>query len=569
MRSVELLNYFNSIMIVTLPSTTLLVAFFFFLYQHKRQPFLLAWSVAWLLLLMHLIARILGVSVTAEPWTRWLGDLNEWFLMLAALAFYCAARLYARLTIPLWALTVGAAAGTAWAVADAYAVVNVPVVLGVGLVFFLVGNTFLQEGRKQEAITDVLLAVTFVVWGLLYIAEAFTSHLTLLQGVDLAPLMVSPGLFTCVLMVMAVYEEEGRRVERNMLAISNLNLATSGFAGSGIQTTLSQALLRVLTVVRIPVGALCMRHDESSGLTPMTATGFDDAFRRAVGEGDLGEYIVYLVARLGGLVVLRDLASDANWERLDAEAPFRQLRQLLVGQRLRTLIGISLQAKDGVFGALMLATRDNRSFTPAELRLLLALGHQIGMALENSSVVQRTARRAEELRILNDTDSLTRVKSRSFVEEELSAEWKRSTAGNRVFSVAMIDLDNFKNVNDLCGHPEGDKVLERVGRILIGNSPSHHTVGRYGGDEFIILSPGFDTQQSYQLADKLRSSLAVDEFLKERKITGSFGVASFPQHGAGFKEVLQAADDCVYVSKRAGGNRVSCPGGSADMSVGS
>ena len=78
------------------------------------------------------------------------------------------------------------------------------------------------------------------------------------------------------------------------------------------------------------------------------------------------------------------------------------MRQLLLKQDLRTVVGISVQAKDRVFGVLLLGTPDQRNFTPAELRLLLALGHQIGMAVENSFLVQQISRRSEELHLLNE-----------------------------------------------------------------------------------------------------------------------------------------------------------------------
>ncbi len=84
------------------------------------------------------------------------------------------------------------------------------------------------------------------------------------------------------------------------------------------------------------------------------------------------------------------------------KTPSAQVRQLLLAQGLRTVVGISLQAKERVFGVLLLGTPDNRSFTPAERRLLLALGQQIGMAVENSYLIQQTARRSEELHILNE-----------------------------------------------------------------------------------------------------------------------------------------------------------------------
>src|ERR1700741_1213284 len=103
-------------------------------------------------------------------------------------------------------------------------------------------------------------------------------------------------------MVMAVYEEERRRVERNMLALSSLNLATSGFVGGGIQERLAQALDRVLNVVRIPAGALSMRHAEEGGPSSMVATGLGDGFCTSIQENGLDEYLISLVGRLGGLV---------------------------------------------------------------------------------------------------------------------------------------------------------------------------------------------------------------------------------------------------------------------------
>jgi diguanylate cyclase (GGDEF)-like protein/putative nucleotidyltransferase with HDIG domain len=389
---------------VLLVSTSLLAAFFVFLYRNKRQPYLLAWAAGWGLLASHLVAGVAGELTAKAQTVRWLGNLNDFLLALAALAFYCAARLYSHLRIPVRIVTAGVVAAAVWAIAHGSAVVTVPMFLYVGLMFFLVAWTFWQEGRRQESRADLLLALAFGAWGLLCVFATFKMRTGFMREVNLAPLVALPELFTCVLMVMAVYEEERRRVERNMLALSNLNLAASSFVGGEIQKMLGQALERVLNVVRIPAGALCIQQANANAAASASVivTGLDDGFSRNIQEGDLDDYLVSLVARLGGLVVLRDLARDSNWEALEEEASFRQVRQLFLGQGLRTVVGISLQAKEGVLGVLVLGTPDNRSFMPAELRLLLALGQQIGMAVENSLLIQQTSRRSEELHILNE-----------------------------------------------------------------------------------------------------------------------------------------------------------------------
>jgi diguanylate cyclase (GGDEF)-like protein/putative nucleotidyltransferase with HDIG domain len=426
--------YISATGIVLLASTFLLAVFFLFLYRLKRQEYLLAWATAWLLLSMHFVSGVIAATSSPGPWFRWVGVVSELVLAMSALAFYCAARLYAGLKVPVVAMIVASTVAVAWPVAHAYRLFNVPpIVLGMGLVLIFVGQTFWQEGRKQEARADVLLALTFVAWGLLCISGAFRNRWTILKGVDLLPLMILPELFTCVLMVMAVYEEERRRVERNMLALSSLNLATSSFVGGEIQKMLAQALERVLNVVRIPVGALCLQHDGAAAPTTVIGAGLGDTFCSAIQENHLDAYIVNLVARLGGLVVFRDLTRDANWEALEKEESFLQVRRLLLGQGLRTVVGISLQTKERVFGSLLLGTPDNRNFTPAERRLLLALGQQIGTSVENSYLIQQTARRSEELHILND------------IGRALSSTLDLDTLLGRIYSEMrrVLDVSNF------------------------------------------------------------------------------------------------------------------------------
>src|ERR1700733_4935859 len=384
---------------VLLAGALLLALFFSYVYQQKRQEYMLVWAAGWLLISLHFLVPALGPQLTLPAWVN---PVTEWLLALAGLAFYCAANMYARLKVPWKGMAALAFAAGLWALAYTRGWINVPVGLGVGLLFFFIARTFWEEGLKQESRADQFLAITFVAWGLLRLVTIFQERLGPLAGHDLLPLVLLPELFGGVLMVMAVYEEERRRVERNMLALSNLNLATSSFAGGEIQKMLAQALDRVLNVVRIPAGALCLHYGEENGPTSVVVTGMGDTFCAAIQGNNLDDYIVSLVARLGGLVVLRDLETDSKWEALEKEESFRHVRKLLLAQKLRTVVGISLQAKERVFGVLLLGSPDNRSFTPAELRLLLALGHQIGMAVENSYLVQQTSRRSEELHILNE-----------------------------------------------------------------------------------------------------------------------------------------------------------------------
>jgi diguanylate cyclase (GGDEF)-like protein/putative nucleotidyltransferase with HDIG domain len=141
--------------------------------------------------------------------------------------------------------------------------------------------------------------------------------------------------------------------------------------------------------------------------------------------------------------------------------------------------------------------------------------------------------------------------------EALSAEWKRSTRAGRSFSLVLMDLDRFKFVNDFYGHLDGDLILQRVARILEENCRRSDVVARYGGDEFVILMPETDTEQSHQIAAKLRSWICMDPALRDKNVTSSFGVATFPLNGSTPQELIQVADASMYLSKHQGGNAVS------------
>ncbi len=112
-------------------------------------------------------------------------------------------------------------------------------------------------------------------------------------------------------------------------------------------------------------------------------------------------------------------------------------------------------------------------------------------------------------------------------------------------------------MNDDKGHLEGDLVLARIGRLLDSKVRQSNVVARYGGDEFVILMPETGMEQAQILSERLRLWIATDPMLNERHVTGSFGVATFPLHGTSAEDIVRLADSGMYISKRAGGNKVS------------
>jgi diguanylate cyclase (GGDEF)-like protein len=216
----------------------------------------------------------------------------------------------------------------------------------------------------------------------------------------------------------------------------------------------------------------------------------------------------------------------------------------------RAVLCMPIKYGESLLGVLNVESHAENAFAPQDVLILNTLADLLATALHNSFVFQK-------LQQQSITDGLTGIKTRRFFWEALSSEWKRASRSGRPFSVVLIDLDKFKEVNDSLGHLEGDMVLARVGRLLEQKCRQSNVVARYGGDEFIILMPETGIEQSQVLAERLRLWLATDAMLEEHKITGSFGVASFPVHGFAMEDLIRVADAGMYMAKHAGGNQVA------------
>src|SRR5579884_1999508 len=250
----------------------------------------------------------------------------------------------------------------------------------------------------------------------------------------------------------------------------------------------------------------------------------------------LGVGILGKVARTGEMALVSNLGGEAYLLGILPDS--------------RSVLCIPITYGETLLGVLNVESRAENAFSPQDLLLLNTLADLLATALHNAFVFQK-------LQQQSITDGLTGVKTRRFFWEALSTEWKRASRSGRPFSVVLIDLDKFKEVNDTHGHLEGDLVLARVGRLLELKCRQSNIVARYGGDEFVILMPETSAEQAQILSERLRLWVASDPMLADHQITGSFGVGAYPVHGASIEDLIRVADAGLYVSKRAGGNRVS------------
>lgn len=173
----------------------------------------------------------------------------------------------------------------------------------------------------------------------------------------------------------------------------------------------------------------------------------------------------------------------------------------------------------------------------------------------------QSARAYETTRLMSVRDSLTAAYNHRYFQETLYRELNRHERSGQPLSLAMIDIDDFKKVNDRWGHPTGDVILKGLVEEILKAIREMDTVARYGGEEFAIVLPETPTGQARKVADRLRARVAARLFLSTEashplSVTISVGVATFPSDAKTKRTLIEKADQALYKAKRSGKNCV-------------
>src|SRR5579863_2392953 len=190
---------------------------------------------------------------------------------------------------------------------------------------------------------------------------------------------------------------------------------------------------------------------------------------------------------------------------------------------------------------------------PSELRARIMAGKRI-LELQQS------------LRFAATHDSLTNLLNRSEILASIDQERSRGGREGKPTTIIMADIDHFKRINDSLGHAAGDEVLKEVGRRLKSDLRPYDVVGRYGGEEFLIILPGCDLTTGARRADELRNLVAKDPIFTPfgtTTATVSLGVTAAFNRECSVSELLREADLCMYAAKKNGRNRVEFPSAKA------
>src|SRR3954453_3076183 len=237
-------------------------------------------------------------------------------------------------------------------------------------------------------------------------------------------------------------------------------------------------------------------------------------------------------------------STDSPW--VSRESPY-EWKPGLVAVGGRQIVRLAVAARGNEIGLVTLVRSDDAPVTPDERDLLRLLVDQVAIAIQNARDYRERAEQAIR-------DPLTGLLNRRFLYEAFAKELERHARTGAAGSIVLIDVDDFKLVNDTLGHTAGDGVLCQIGRIAMRVIRGSDSFARVGGEEFALLLPDTTQLDALMVAERLRRAVASEAILADRTVTVSAGIASWPDDGLLLEELEGKADGALYWAKRNGKN---------------
>jgi diguanylate cyclase (GGDEF)-like protein len=339
---------------------------------------------------------------------------------------------------------------------------------------------------------------------------------------------------------------------RHAAAIETLmEIARALASPSDIQEILEQIMYQVSRLLSPKAWSLLLK-DEITGELEFQVVISDVAEKLKGVRLPKGRGVAGWVAENGESLIIPDVRCDTRFAaEFDRKLSFET----------RSIACVPVKSHDSVYGVIeLINSLDDGIFDESDEQILTTIADFAGIAISN-------ARAVEKIRELVITDDLTGLYNSRYFFEQIEYEVERSKRYQSPLSLVFFDLDRFKNVNDTHGHLTGSKLLTEVGTIVTRNIRKTDKAARYGGDEFVIILPHTEKVGAYTFASKIHKELQAHSFLSLGgallSVTGSFGVASFPEDALCSSELISAADDAMYRVKETGRNGVQvagCPG---------
>mgnify|MGYP001166094172 CR=1 FL=1 len=258
-----------------------------------------------------------------------------------------------------------------------------------------------------------------------------------------------------------------------------------------------------------------------------------------------GEGIAGHVAETGIPVFSDNLNENENFSgRIDD----------ITGFRTKSIVCVPMKVRDRVLGVIEIVNvAEMKSFEKKYVPVLTILADYGAIAIENAWLFERVRR-------MTVTDEYTGLYNARYLHDVLDKLIDEARERESRLAIAFIDMDNFKKVVDTHGHLAGSRVLSEVGQVMSSCLSSSDILIKYGGDEFVLLMPGRDSEDAVRFVESIREAVRSASYLASGegpvRLTASFGIAVFPTHGMTKRDLLSRADQAMYRAKESTKDRV-------------
>jgi diguanylate cyclase (GGDEF)-like protein/putative nucleotidyltransferase with HDIG domain len=346
-----------------------------------------------------------------------------------------------------------------------------------------------------------------------------------------------------------LFEQERKQRRRAEALLQAVGAASSSLSLQKVITDLCRS------VVDISVGERCsiFLADKSTGrLLPYMSLGPED-------EGMWEKFrSIASVPPTEQRTRLVEAITHIRAPIIQENAPATRLlpRDWLESFGIKSVAIYPLVVKEETIGVMAVDSyTDFVRFPPEEVETMAAIARQAAVIIDNARLHERVQQQAI-------ADPLTGLYNHRHLYERLEQEVARAKRSRRPIAVLMVDIDGLKLINDTYGHRVGDEALKLLASVLQSSCRAEDIVGRYGGDEFMIILPEADTAEAERIGERVQANLAA-RYLEEKGKDGcvpirlSMGVACYPNDATVMHELVDAADSALYRSKQGGGGRIS------------
>ena len=327
---------------------------------------------------------------------------------------------------------------------------------------------------------------------------------------------------------------------KTIQSLSDLSTFDAGLRQGALCSNLLEQTTQILGAEQ---GSLMVHNETKNELTVMAMKGINPSlfslFNVRAGEGIAGK--VYQ----DGLPLLVENAQQDPQIRHTARPRYKT----------DSFVIVPLKKEGRITGLISIADKeDGGPFSEEDLDLLQTMGSFITMAMDRSELHER----AEELKEISITDPLTGLLNRRYFQERLLEEIERCKRHGLPVCLIMVDIDDFKQVNDRYGHLKGDEAIKSLATTLRKTIRSIDVASRYGGEEFTVILPQTDKEDAHRIAKRLCESFAIEGAaqLEIPSLTISVGLSSFPEDAETINGLIESADRALYQAKHSGKNRV-------------